>query len=239
MNNNVKKMLGAGAIGVFALITLLNTQAIGKLSNSNNVTYSYQAESANVAAVEENSLFSQVDREDVLAQVGGSGSCNGAVTASAMPLSSYTIPNFSQVSVIYKFRIKNTNTLPQCVLQLGRFEFIALNKTGSLMRNYDKVDLGVVGGSLISPVNPIISYYEQKMQTNEISNISVPPGGYVDLYLNGNDIRNTNLVNPSGTPIDNDYFMVGLSKVISVMNGVTNPPISINQQFDKPIKITP
>jgi len=245
MNNNVKKILGVGAIGVFALITLLNTQAIGKLSNSNNVTYSYQAESSDPMSVQEtdSSLFSGIDQQDLVAQVKGGTTCGTAV-ASILPLPSYILNDGQGSAPILKFRITNTTN---CEFEIQEISFVNLTKTNA---NVNWAKLYVVNsltgaviqtyphsGNSMGPIPLGVNFNDIGIQAMFTSPLSLPAGQNIILELRADYIRNTNISEDVGVTGTDDYFLMGIDKIF-VTESIVN--FSINPKFDKqPVKILP
>lgn len=242
MSPTNKKIIG-GALALLFIITLVQSKAISTIAKNVKSDQGVSTPASNPMTFEINdSMMDEVERNQV-AQVGGRGggsACAANVQTSIMPLPSYSLTDGTNTAIVFKFRIANNNTLPDCEVELHDFLFLSLRETNA-NTNFAKFYLMNANTNTAFnnyPDRLVVGFNMPLMHSVPSTPITLDPGESIDLAIQGEYIRNTNIPEDAGIPPSpDDYFMIGISRINAVVDGV-GFPLNIPNRFNKkPIRV--
>lgn len=241
-----KRIVG-GVIALLAVVSVVQTSAIVKITQARSSTN--QLAVANTVPDKKLNQVS-ITGSDLVAQVksAGGGSCNGSVTSNVLPLPTYNLQDGENTANVYKFRVTNNNVATACSISLSQLDFIFLKSTNANY-NFGKIYLMNASNNTDYDLQSGWSVYRPGMNRTYITfapetPIMIAAGQSIDLFLQAEYIRNTNIVAEVGVPIQpEDYFMFGVSNILAHVGQTADQegtvvPVTITTKFStKPIKV--
>lgn len=241
MSPTNKKIIG-GVIALLFIVSIVNTQAIVKIAKNmgavNNAPSATVAKSGFNNPKEEERAFAENQTAQVFGPKGGGGSCPNGLAVSVVALPTYSIADGDNIANIYQFSVTNPNTSPTCIATLTGFDFINLNATNA-NRNFEKLYLMDVATNTSIPdqnnsAPRFIPGINREYYRVQPANLTLAAGQSVQLFLQAEYIRNTNInEEPGYAPMPEDYFLTGLSKITAEINGLPANVNFVPARFDK------